>query len=168
MQIEKIQLERADPVKLKKSNVVTIGFFDGLHKMHKKILFKTKKLAKKNNCLFSVVTFSQKIRNFLNKTEEHILTRLENYQLITQTFEPDYIFEIQTNMKTITKSKLYFMKYLREKLMVEKIVVGSDFRFGDRASGTILDLIDFFGKKNVIIFKRNHKYASSKLLGALK
>lgn len=167
MVIEKIFLEKSDQVVLKKSSVATIGFFDGVHKMHQKILKKTKKIAKKNNCNFTIVTFSQKIRNFLTKNEEHILTRLENYQLLEAIFNPDYIFEIQTSMQTIKKSKLAFMKYLKEKLLIEKVVVGSDFRFGEKASGDINDLMDFFGKKNVIIFKRDENYSSSKILKLL-
>lgn len=164
MEIIKTHLLKNDNFNIDKSNIITIGFFDGIHKMHKKILKKTKKIAKKNKGYFSVITFSKKIRNFLKNENGQIFSRKKNYQLIESKFQPDFIFEIQTDLQVIHQSKLTFMMYLKNVLHVEKIVIGSDFKFGYKALGTTEDLIHFFGNENIYLFKRNNRYSSSKLL----
>jgi riboflavin kinase/FMN adenylyltransferase len=167
MEIIKINLSENKPFNNNKA-VACIGFFDGVHRLHEKILRKTKKVAKKNSADFVVITFSAKIRDYLKKTDTSIQSSKEKYEVFEKLFTPDFVYEIIVNDEVITKSSEFFMDYLKNILNVEKIIVGSDFRFGKGAAGTATDLINYFGNGNIIVFKRSKRYSSTKIRELLK
>ncbi|QBQ07603.1 bifunctional riboflavin kinase/FMN adenylyltransferase [Spiroplasma gladiatoris] len=146
-----------------KKNTICIGFFDGVHKLHQKIMLKTKSIAKENNESFSIMTFSKKVSDFLKNQSNNLQSKKVKYQILQNLFEPDYLFEIQVNKKTISKSKSEFISYLKDILNANHIIVGSDFTFGYKREGKIDDLYEAFGKENVYVFNRNFNYSTSNL-----
>ncbi|QEH61735.1 riboflavin kinase / FMN adenylyltransferase [Spiroplasma chinense] len=147
----------------KKPYVVCIGFFDGLHKIHNEIIEKTKEIAEEQNEAWSVITFSEKVTDYLNNVNNNIQSKVIKYKLIESRFNPNYLFEIQVNESTTKKTKEEFINYLKNTLCVQKIVVGSDFKFGFKGLGTVEDLKEAFGEENVIIFERDLHYSTTEL-----
>ncbi|AGR42041.1 bifunctional riboflavin kinase/FMN adenylyltransferase [Spiroplasma diminutum] len=137
-----------------KTNIVCIGFFDGVHKMHKKILEEVKRQAFENQTKWSIITFSEKVKDFLDGKKTSIQLKEKKYKFIESDFNPDYLFEIQINMETIKVEPKEFCLFLKEKLHVNKIVVGSDFKFAYQGKGNVNYLKEFFGEENIIIFDR--------------
>ncbi len=137
-----------------KGNVVCIGFFDGLHKMHKTIFSETKRIAKEENFIWSIITFSEKVSDFLKGIKNTLQSRDNKYENIERNYKPDYLFEIDVNNESIKLNANEFCLFLKEKLNVKKIVVGDDFRFAYKGEGNISFLQNFFGVENIIVFKR--------------
>ncbi|AUB31460.1 hypothetical protein [Spiroplasma floricola] len=136
------------------NNIICIGFFEGIHKMHKKIILETKNISKLEKSTSSIITFSEKISDFLNKKSNNFQSKEHKYNLIEKKYNPDFLFEIQVNNEIIKKSPEEFCDFLKTKLSVKKIVVGSDFRFGFKNEGDINFLQNYFGKSNIIVFER--------------
>ncbi|ALD66267.1 nucleotidyl transferase family protein [Spiroplasma cantharicola] len=144
-----------------KPNIVCIGFFDGLHKMHKKIFNKTKKIAKEEQMIWSIITFSEKVSDFLKGVKSSLESRNRKYQNIEKNYLPDYLFEINVNNESIKLTANQFCLFLKDKLNVKKVVVGDDFRFGYKGEGKVSDLQNFFGIDNIIVFKRVSNISTS-------
>ncbi len=137
-----------------KGNVICIGFFDGIHKMHKAIFSEAKRIAKEKNFVWSIITFSEKVSDFLKGIKNTLQSKNNKYENIEKNYKPDYIFEIEVNNETIKLNPNEFCLFLKEKLNVKKIVIGDDFRFAYKGQGNISHLQDFFGVENIIVFKR--------------
>ncbi|AXK51254.1 hypothetical protein [Spiroplasma alleghenense] len=164
MEIIKIDLSKTiEEQIIKEPSVVTIGFFDGIHRIHQEILKKTAKLATKNDLKAVVVTFSRKVKSFLSGNSEQILDNEIKYREIEELTYIDYIIEIEVNDEMIKIDKDEFIKWMMEKLMAKKIVVGSDVNFGFRGQGDIYDLLAKFGTDNVVIYHRVDEFSSSEL-----
>ncbi|AKX34001.1 bifunctional riboflavin kinase/FMN adenylyltransferase [Spiroplasma litorale] len=153
---------------LNKNYVACIGFFDGIHKYHKKIILKTKKLAKKFNYGWTIITFSKKISNFILNRDEYLYKSHIRYDFFEKEYNPDFLIEIQVNKKTILVDKDEFCNFLFNILHIRKIVIGEDFKFGHNKKGSIDDLNNFFGKNNIFVYKRNKKVSSSLIKDYLK
>ncbi|AHB36245.1 nucleotidyl transferase family protein [Spiroplasma apis] len=161
-------LEENENFSFQKGTVVCIGFFDGLHKYHQKILRRAQKIAQKYDLDWGVITFSKKIRDYLRNKNIIIQSNHIKYDLISSSYKPNFILEIQVNDKTIATSKQEFINFLKDKVLVEKIIVGSDFTFGHKSSGNVSDLINVFKSENVIIYRRCEKYSTSNIKYYLK
>ncbi|AKU79585.1 hypothetical protein [Spiroplasma turonicum] len=143
------------------NTVACIGFFDGIHKLHKKIMNKTKTISKKQNIKWVLITFSSKVDQFLKGIDLSVYNSDIKYKLIESLYNPDFLIEVNIDYKTISTSKEDFCKYLKTILNVKYIVVGQDFKFGKNRLGDVKYLIKYFGRKNIISFKRNKKYSTS-------
>ncbi|AGR41036.1 nucleotidyl transferase family protein [Spiroplasma taiwanense] len=143
--------------------IICIGFFDGFHKIHQKIIQKTKTLAIQENKKSIVITFSQKVNDFLKKINNNIQSQKIKYKLIEDNVNPDYLLEIQVNNHTLMISPNDFCNFLLNKLNASKIIVGSDFKFGYMGKGNADFLKQYFGSENIIIFKRNKDISSTQL-----
>jgi tRNA pseudouridine55 synthase len=162
MQIVDINLTENKPF-LDEKTIACIGFFDGIHKVHEKILRKAANIAKRKKLKLVVITFDKKIRDYLQHKNTAIQKNRLKYALIDRLVAPSFIFEIQVSTKVTKVSSAFFMSYIKNVLNVQRIVVGNDFRFGEKASGNINDLKNFFGARNVTVFRRRKKYSSSRI-----
>ena len=118
--------------------------------------------------LFSIITFDKKIRDFIAKESTNIQEVDEKYNIINSLYPVDQIFEIQVREEVIKNTSEFFMDYLKNILLIDFIVVGSDFRFGVNASGSVKNLKLYFGPNNIKIIKRNKKYSTSRLKELLR
>ncbi|QGS51842.1 hypothetical protein [Spiroplasma tabanidicola] len=158
-----VYLKKEENFDIQKNNTICIGFFDGIHRAHQKIMQKTQQIAQENNEIFSVMTFNQKVSEFLAGQFHNLQSRKIKYRMLVDLFDPEFLFEIQVNENTIAVSKQDFIDYLKNKLNVKHLVVGSDFTFGHYKEGRVEDLYEAFGKENVFVFSRIEKYSSSNL-----
>ncbi|AHI52755.1 nucleotidyl transferase family protein [Spiroplasma culicicola] len=168
MEKKELYLTNEEQFNIGNTNIICIGFFDGLHKLHRQIIDKTKQLAQEFNEKWSIVTFSEKVSDFLSKQHNQFQSKIIKYSNIEQQYNPDYLFEIQVNQNTISIDKDQFISYLKNNLNVNKIVVGSDFAFGHMGKGHVDDLVAAFGQENVIVFQRVSTYSTTDLKELLK
>ncbi|WP_339023209.1 hypothetical protein [Spiroplasma endosymbiont of Crioceris asparagi] len=161
--IKKINLqEKVNEFKFKNDkNVICIGNFDGLHLIHRKILNAGNVVAKINNMSFSIFTFSEKIAP--TQMKYNLQAKQTKYEIMNQLYSPDYIFEMQVNEATKSTSYEDFMKYLKDVLHVQKIVIGSDFRFGFEGRGKVTFLKEYFGEENIIIYTRTQFHSTTNI-----
>ncbi|MDA7841839.1 bifunctional riboflavin kinase/FAD synthetase [Gammaproteobacteria bacterium] len=143
---------------------ITIGNFDGLHIGHIELLKNTIALAKKNNTIPIVLTFSPMPEEYFQN--EYFFRLMDNTE--KSEFIKDYGIEevilIPFNEEfSKMNEKRFIDEVLVKKLNTKHIIVGNDFRFGHKRVGnvkllesyghdkgikvTIVNLIEVSGKK---------------------
>ncbi|AVP49070.1 hypothetical protein [Williamsoniiplasma luminosum] len=144
------------------NSIVVIGYFDGLHKYHQQILNKAKQLSMKQKKPFIFVTFDQKIGNFLKNEKHDLISQTTKIKLVTQ-YNPDMYIELKVDDYLVNYSKEQFIRWLKNILLADTLVVGQDFKFGARAMGDVDTLIEYFSVKQIIVFKRNNIISSQEI-----
>ena len=141
--------------------VTCIGAFDGLHKGHLELIKKTKDVN--NN--FQIVTFSEIPKIYFNNDLKPLLDN-EKRVNIFKKFKPTNLIYLKFNEINKISSE-EFLNVLKDNLKTKKIVVGNDFKFGKNRSGDVNNIINYFGKENVILLSDylidNEKVSSTKI-----
>ena len=151
-------------IDIKKSSVVTIGKFDGVHKGHQKLIKYTVNMAKKYN-LLSVVMMIRKKNVSIYNMEENIS--------FIKALGVNYIIVIDFLPEFYTMEAKEFFNRLIEYYKMKRIVIGEDFAFGKDRVGDIDFLKRYALEKGVnvnIVNFLNHcgdKVSSSKIRDCL-
>ena len=99
---------------------LALGFFDGVHIAHQKLIVKAVEFAQNNNSKSAVVTLKQQPYCFLKNIEpKYISSREESYEMI-EKLGADYIIELDFN----DVSKMTSLEYLRDILVKNFSPVG--------------------------------------------
>ncbi len=135
-----------------KYNKIAIGYFDGVHKGHQKIL--------------SQLDENDLIITFLNNFKDQDIYPVEDKIVLLKQYCPNIIIFDLKAIKKDSKSK--FINYLKE-FEPQQIITGEDFRFGYKASGSVADLEKHF---DVVVVKTmirtGERISSSRIRQALK
>ena len=141
--------------------VTCIGAFDGLHKGHLELIKKTKDVN--NN--FQIVTFSEIPKIYFNNDLKPLLDNEKRINIFRK-FKPTNLIYLKFNEINKLSSE-EFLNVLKDNLKTKKIVVGKDFKFGKNRSGDVNNIINYFGKENVILLSDylidNEKVSSTKI-----
>jgi riboflavin kinase/FMN adenylyltransferase len=127
---------------------LTIGFFDGVHLGHQKIIKKIVKEAKLKDYPSAVITFSFHPLKLLNYSHGKLLIMpLEQKLRYFEELGVDYVFVLDFNKHIVEmKAENFIEKILAGKLKVKKIYIGEDFRFGKGRRGDV-ELLKEGGKE---------------------
>ena len=130
-------------------NIACIGYFDGLHKGHKKLIDKTLKLSKKYNLKSALITFNPDPLDLINNHKnKHIYSRKYLRKLIEE-YGFDYYICMRFDEKLMNLKALDFINEYLNKLNIHTLVCGFDFRFGYKAKGNY-ELLNKKGNFNTI------------------
>ncbi len=125
-------------------SVVTMGNFDGLHLGHQCLVRNTVEDAHRLGIPSVVLTFEPHPLKVLapERAPKLILAHKDKIQLL-QSFGIDIVV-IQTFDASFASLQpgTFVKDFLIDRLHIEKIWVGRDFRFGQKRKGTITDLIE--------------------------
>ncbi len=122
-----------------KNSAIAIGNFDGVHKGHQKVFKETRKLAKKHNSKFGVLTFTplpvmffnKKIRNFRISSESEKIKIFEKNKV-------DFVINIKFNKKfSKINAEDFIKKNIYKKINPKLIAVSKNFKFGKKRTGDI-------------------------------
>ena len=123
---------------------LTIGFFDALHIGHKHII--SKLINSDNSLKKMVVTFDfHPFKKMITPLNEKI-NQIEKLGV-------DYLVIIQMSDKIRLTNKCEFISFL-QKININKIFIGSDFRFGKLAEGDI-SLLEKYFDVDIVEFVKN-------------
>ena len=141
-----------DELNINKGLSIALGFFDGVHKGHQKVIESAVNFAKDNNLKSAVITFKDHpCCYFYNTTPKYILTREKRREKISQ-LGIDYMYEINFDEKL---SKIDAENYLKDILVKhfepKAISTGFNHYFGALKSGNA----DFLQNNQE---KYNYKY----------
>lgn len=114
---------------------IALGYFDGLHKGHFKLIEEFNKDKKK-----ALLTFSKSIRSFFLNEEEKVINQISDKVEILKN-KVDYLIVLETNHDIINSSKEEFINFLKIN-NVKRVITGSDFTFGKNKEGNVSDLKD--------------------------
>ncbi len=118
--------------------LITVGAFDGFHKGHAELLRICRENADGDN--WGVVTFDPHPSEFLG-THRSLFT-LEEKEFIRRVLNIPNMFVLKFDAELMRMTPENFWRSLRERLNVDGLVMGSDFRFGHGRAGNAESLRD--------------------------
>lgn len=137
----------------KDGNVLTIGFFDGVHIGHQKILKKGKKLSLKKNIPFVVLTFHPHPDEIIFPDRKLLLlTSLEDRIKLIMDFGVDLIIVIPfTKEFSLLNKERFLEEIVKNRINPKYLVIGEDFRFGHKADGNVEFLLKYFKNQDISV-----------------
>lgn len=136
----------------REKRAIALGFFDGVHLGHQKLLDQLLDLSKENQYKATVFTFDNHPKSTINKslsfpgliqTPELRLCKLEEFG-VEETIIAPVIQEV-----TRIPAETFYFKYLLEQFAAKVLIVGQDARFGYKGRGDVARLKEWSKKTNV-------------------
>lgn len=120
-------------------SVVTIGFFDGVHRGHRAVFLRTVEIARERMLRPVAVTFDRHPREILTPGHEpRLLTTVERKASLIEATGIQALFVLEFTVEFSRWSAEEFVRrVLLEGLHAEHAVVGANFTFGHRAAGNL-------------------------------
>lgn len=131
------------PHNLKQENIpdtiAAIGFFDGLHKGHQKVIQHAVQLAKKHEKESAVISFHPHPSVVLNKSEKsvHYITTLDEKEEFLAEMGVDRLYIITFNKELSLLSPERFIEHFIKNLHITHLVAGFDYTFGHKGAGNM-------------------------------
>ncbi len=157
-----------------RESILAIGIFDGIHKGHKRII---KKLvarshrAKKKSLILTFYPHPASVLSYASSTP--LLISLEHRLRLFERMGIDIAVVVKfTSGFSRMKPERFVKDFLLKKLRMSEMVVGDDFVFGHRSSGT-LGLLEKLSRRygfkltRVSLLKRRRKIVSSTYIRSL-
>ena len=144
----------SDISEIKKDNVrrvAALGFFDGIHKAHQKIIGSAVEAAEKG-FISAVITLDKSPKEYFGKTSEESLTPTNKKNELLKNLGVDEVYYLEFNEKLQNLSAEEFINNILKKLNVDKVFCGFDYRFGFKGLGTP-DLIRDSGIEVIVLEK---------------
>lgn len=124
--------------------VLAIGVFDGLHDGHKSLFAAARQDAEARGIPLAVVTFEQDPDELFGKDAStfKLMSNEERLRALATSQEvgAKEVLAIVTDEKNLSLEAAAFLDTLASQIEVVSVHVGSDFRFGKKALGTIEDI----------------------------
>lgn len=118
-----------------KKRVAALGFFDGVHKAHQKII--NEMLLESNEEVIPVViTLDKSPKEYFGKDREGSLTPLRKKSLIFKELGVKEVYYLEFNEQLQNLEATEFIDEILKKLNVKKVFCGYDYRFGFKGLGT--------------------------------
>lgn len=125
----------ADTCKIKGS-AVAIGNFDGFHLGHQKISERLKQIARENNLISIILTFTPNPRIYFKREEQLINTDAQKKEIL-ENLEVDRVIIINFTEVVDMSGERFLKDFLIDKYKMKHIVMGENFRFGKGRVGDI-------------------------------
>lgn len=123
---------------------VALGFFDGVHIGHAALLNKTKERAAQIGAQPSVMSFDVHPDTLVFGTEVPLITgAADREEIIHRCFGIDNVVFLHFNLSMMHMPWQEFAENIINELNVGWMVVGHDFRFGDKGAGTAKGLKEY-------------------------
>ena len=117
--------------------IVALGSFDGFHKAHQQLLDTAKKRALSLGVDWGIVTFDGHPQSLFTGNAFRLLFTEEERLLLSRYWQIPHVCKIPFTRDLADMLPEKFIDYLRNKVNVQGIVVGEDFRFGRARMGTL-------------------------------
>ncbi len=122
-------------------SVLALGFFDGVHLGHQKVINTAVKLAKQKNVQAAVMTFTPHPREIISKEKVNYLTPMETKKEIFQELGVDVLYLVQFDARFASLSPQQFAQDYLIDFQVKHVVAGYDFTYGFRGEGTMNTIV---------------------------
>jgi riboflavin kinase/FMN adenylyltransferase len=148
----------------KEQIVVTVGFFDGVHRGHQYIIEQLKKVAKVNGLKSAVLTFRTHPRKELHSefVPQLITTLDEKLDLLSKT-GIDYCILLDFNPELQNLSAEEFIKIvLKEKLNTHTLLIGYDNKIGKGRNEEFSNYVQYGKEVNLKVIKAEESFYRGK------
>lgn len=120
---------------MKKSQIVALGFFDGVHLGHQALLTACRELARELDCETAAITFERHPQALFRQDVPPLLTALEDRKRLLGLYGMDRVHAFPVTREVMSTPWQVFLEMLID-LGAAGFVCGYDFRFGSRGEGT--------------------------------
>ncbi len=132
---------------IKKRVVIALGYFDSVHRGHKKVIERAVLEAQKKQANTVVFTFKDNLKAVLfGEKEKVVYTALERGVFI-KALGVDEIYFAPASLEFLSMDKSKFLDALNEKFDIISYVSGEDYRFGKGGDGDV-DFIERYAKEH--------------------
>lgn len=131
--------------KISNKTSAALGIFDGIHLGHREIL-KTAKNYSDDKRSFAVFTFNtSSVKSKHGRSYEYLYNESQK-NMIFENLGVEYIYSPDASEIMEMSGEEFAKKILKEKMNVERVICGENFRFGKNASCGIFEL-EKYGEK---------------------
>ncbi|MGI6242247.1 MAG: bifunctional riboflavin kinase/FAD synthetase [Prevotella sp.] len=125
--------------------VATLGFFDGVHLGHRFLIEQVIAEARLMGLASMVITFDRHPREVLHRDyQPELLTTLDSKLKLLERTGVDYVVVLHFDEATAMLPAKEFMSHvLRNRLNVEKLVIGYDNKFGHNPTDVFDDYVEY-------------------------
>ena len=155
--------------------VSAIGFFDGIHKGHQKVIETAVLQAKSNNMESAVITFHPHPSVVLKQDTQHVryITPLREKKEILQQLNVDRLYIIKFNKELSLLSPQQFIDHFIIGLNIKHLIAGFDYTYGHKGQGNMESIATYangaFSSTTIDkVELSNEKVSSTKIRGFLK
>lgn len=142
--MEIVQFKLGDKLEPVNDLILCLGFFDGVHLGHQKLIQK----AQKEGYKLGVLSFNQSPAYVLgNKLVDTCITSIADKADIFEEMGVDFLYLMDFNHETLNATKDEFIDKVLLPINPYQICCGPDYRFGARAEGDVSYLKQFFNVK---------------------
>jgi len=144
---------------------IALGYFDGVHKGHQRVINYTVEL-KKYNLIPTILTFSQNPKSIISGTQENRIIDEKTKEKIFENMGIEILYKVNfENLRSFT-AESFVKEILHEKLNAKYVVCGFNYHFGKNGianAETLKKLCLNYGIKTKIISPAlyNHEPISS-------
>lgn len=118
-----------------KPSVACIGYFDGVHIGHQKLILDTISCAKKYNVSSTVICFTPDPVDIINNCHNKHISSFETRLSIFDSLGVDNVIVFRFNTEFMRISPNKFIKNYLNKMSIIKLICGYDFSFGYKGIG---------------------------------
>ena len=154
---------------------LALGFFDGVHRGHQKVIGQAKEVASKTNTKLAVMTFDPHPSLVLGGRKDPIfyITPLQQKVEILEALGVDTLFVVRFTSDFAKLSPEQFVQLFVKDLDVKHVIAGFDYTFGSRGSGTMEVMKQLCGTDiSVQVVEKledgDEKVSSTRIRGLLK
>src|SRR5690625_4517571 len=154
--------------------IAAIGFFDGIHLGHQKVINTAISNAKKENKENAVITFHPHPSVVLSKTNKTVqyITSIPEKLRILEKLGVDRVYIITFNQELSQLPPEQFLKHFVTGLNIVHLVAGFDFTFGFKGSGNMNNIKNYAPSPFAYTIiekmeKNNEKISSTKIRNLL-
>lgn len=120
-----------------KDIVLTLGFYDGVHKGHQRILKYMTGQAKRRKGKSCLITFFSHPSDFFSGRSLSLITTWEEKEEILTRAGIDSVMLLDFTSQLASLSPHSFMEKIKQDIEIGEIVVGEDFVFGNKKKGDV-------------------------------
>ncbi|MDN7240919.1 FAD synthetase family protein [Planococcus sp. N028] len=120
-------------------HVIALGFFDGLHKGHQKVIEAARRKADELGLPLSVMSFFPHPRSVLSKGQQQVefLMPLAKKQQRLKELGVDYFLIVEFSLDFASLSPQQFADHYLVGLGAKHVVCGYDYTYGSKGSGNV-------------------------------
>ena len=115
---------------------LALGFFDGVHRAHRKVITNAVEYARKKHTKSAVITFNTHPAEAAGKEVKYITT-IHTRDTLIKNLGVDYIFSIDFDKKLMEISHTDYLNALAEKFAPQAVTTGFNHTFGKSRLGTV-------------------------------
>lgn len=131
-----------------KGLIIALGYFDGIHIGHKKIISHIVQQAKLKGTKSAIITFDKNPADYFSDEPTPNIQTYKDRQLILSSLGVDFLYELNFEQYKDLEAHEYLSNVLVKNFEPQMIVVGYNHTFGKDKSGSSALLKEFSSKYN--------------------